>query len=53
MNKVDKILSEKEIVREQFWALPVLQQKIHIINDVNDYHETKNIIESSSNKIVY
>lgn len=44
MNKVDKILSEKEIVREQFCELPVLQQKIHIINDVNDYHETKNII---------
>ena len=51
MNKVDKILSEKEIVREQFWALPVLQQKIHIINDVNDYHETKNIIGNKADKI--
>ena len=40
--KVNKILSQKEIVREQFLALSDLQQKINIINNVNEYYETKN-----------
>lgn len=51
MNKKNKIPSEKEIVREQFCELAVLQQKIHIINDVNDYYETKNIIGNKADKI--
>ena len=49
--KVNKILSQKEIVREQFLALSDLQQKINIINNVNEYYETKNAMGNKAGKI--
>lgn len=51
MSKQEKTLVEKEVVRKQFWELPVLQQKIQIINVVNDYHEGKKYIGDKADKI--
>lgn len=51
MSKEEKVLSEREIIRNQFYGLQILQRKIEIINVVNDYCEVQKFIGNKAEKI--
>ena len=51
MSKKEIVLSERDTIRNQFNQLSNLQQKIQIINVVNDCHEAKSFIGDKADKI--